>query len=54
MDGRLNWREKNLRLQIKTDTSGWCPYSLRTADVFPVVASEEEKRRPEIRLRFAG
>ena len=39
--------------------------SLRSADVFPVVASlplkisenlfsEEEKRRPEIRLRFAG
>ena len=42
--------------------------SLRTADVFPVVASlppknnnnnnsyfsEGEKRRPEIRLRFAG
>ena len=31
--------------------------SLRTADVFPVVASlprEEEKQRPEIRLRFAG
>ena len=33
--------------------------SLRTADVFTVVASlspfsEEEKQRPEIRLRFAG
>ena len=36
--------------------------SLRTADVFPVVASvppkknfsEEEKQRPEIRLRLAG
>jgi len=31
--------------------------SLRTADVFPVVASllsEGERRRPEIRLRFAG
>ena len=37
--------------------------SLRSADVFPVVASlppkmvfgpEGEKRRPEIRLRFAG
>ena len=30
--------------------------SLRTADVFPVVASlpEEEKRRPEMRLLFAG
>ena len=30
--------------------------SLRTTDVFPVVASlpEEEKRRPEIRLLFAG
>ena len=27
--------------------------SLRTADVFPVVASEGEKRRPEIRLLFA-
>ena len=37
------------------------PVSLRTADVFPVVASllpknfsEGEKRRPEMRLRFAG
>ena len=37
------------------------PVSLRTANVFPVVASrppknfsEGEKRRPEIRLRFAG
>ena len=37
-------------------------FSLRTADAFPVVASlppkksfsEEEKRRPEMRLRFAG
>ena len=39
-------------------------FSLRKADVFPVVASfppknnggitEGEKRRPEIRLRFAG
>ena len=31
--------------------------SLRTADAFPVVASlpsEVEKRRPEMRLRFAG
>ena len=31
--------------------------SLRTADVFPVLASlppKGEKRRPEIRLRFAG
>ena len=35
--------------------------SLRTADAFPVVASlppknfsEGEKRRPEMRLRFAG
>ena len=32
--------------------------NLRTADVFPIVASlpnsEEEKRRPEIRLRFAS
>ena len=27
--------------------------SLRTADVFPVVASLPQKRRPEIRLRFA-
>ena len=33
-------------------------YTLRSADVFPVVASlpsfPDEKRRPEIRLRFAG
>ena len=28
--------------------------SLRTADVFPVVEGEIEKRRPEIRLLFAG
>ena len=28
--------------------------SLRTADAFPVVASEGEKRRPEMRLLFAG
>ena len=35
---------------------GLCRYSLRMAVVFPVVAyfSEGEKRRPEIRLRFAG
>ena len=36
-----------------------CEVSLRAADAFPVVASlppkeEGEKRRPEMRLRFAG
>ena len=53
MDGRLN-RRKNLRFQIETDTCRWDLYNLGTADLFPVAASEKEKRRPEIRLQFAS
>ena len=35
------------------ETDGKDGHSLRTADAFPVV-SEGEKRRPEMRLLFAG
>ena len=47
----LNMAEEEIIKTVKPQLS------LRTADVFPVVASlfsEEEKQRPEIRLRFAG
>ena len=38
-----------------TKTKLRCPFfSLRSADVFPVVASEGDKRRPGVRQRFAG
>ena len=52
--------KKDLRVQNTTlilGEGGWGKHSLQTADAFPVVASlppEGEKRRPEMRLLFAG
>ena len=43
----INSREMRLHLPF---SENWNKRSLRTADVF----LEEEKQRPEIRLRFAG
>ena len=57
------FKRKDRQTVIKTKKSSFRPRSLRTTDAFPVVASfprkssyfsEGEKRRPEMRLLFAG
>ena len=45
---------QNVRPHFEKKRRLWDQVSLRTADVFPVVASLPLLSRPEIRLRFAG